>query len=1123
MSHLFESSRELALDSVDDQFRLVRIQTFNWGTFGGVFDFVIPKEGYLFVGPSGSGKSTILDAHAALLTPAKWLEFNVAAREADKQGKDRNIMTYVRGAWAQQTGDSGAFISQYLRPDTTWTAIAETYRSGTGQVVVLAQVLWVRGKSTAAADVKKLHLVLERPFEITDLEFFPKSDYDTRRFKHDLPHAHVSPEFSAYAERWRGLLGIDNERALRLLHKTQSAKNLGDLNVFMRDFMLDSPATFAVADQLVAEFGDLHAAHQAVVAARLQIVTLLPAQQAHEERERCIQAKNELTEVIAGVDHYREHLRKGLLEESIRELKVEAAGSAQKAEALGLLVDQALDNLNNLKLQQDDLGGNVLARLEREIHEAQAQKPDRLRKQVLAAAACKAMGWAMPDEVVWFVQRVDAAREHVGRASERNKGFEARKYELRFKKAEAERQFAATVLEVRAMERQHSNIPHRLLEVRARLAAAIGIAQEKLPFVGELLEVRDDSAAWQGSIERVLGGFARSVLVDDKDYASVSTYLNDNNIGERLFYNRVMRQLAGNRTPAPNSVIRKLNVAPGDNAVWLLEELKAHHDFECADTPQAFRASSRAVTRQGQIKRDSTRHEKNDLQRIDDRSNWVLGFDNKAKLTLFQDKAAELGALISATASELDAIDAEDELHRAQDMACNTLQNMTWAEVDVASLVTRVDDLTLQVEREKATRPDLARMNELVKRQDDVHRKAAKARTDEDAKGLSLVKQCAQLEGRLIEKARVFPHISVTPTQQAELDARLAKYSDAPALETLESMMTSVERGLRADDKAFEVRAVNLRNLVEQRFAEFSRLWPAEAGGLDATIESAHDYFEKLTRLQTDGLPRYEARFLQMLHRQSDQNLTLLSSKMDQERSAIRLRMELVNASLLTAPFNTGTHLVIETKDRPLEDVRAFKLSLKEALSHTFSGETDVAEQQFVVLSALVKRLASQETADRNWRALVLDVRQHVEFVARELDEFDNEVEVYLSGAGKSGGQRQKLAATCLAAALRYQLGGQDRALPKFSTVVLDEAFDKADAEFTAMAMNIFKTFGFQMVVATPLKAVMTLEPFIGGACFVHIKDRRNSAVLKIDYDTRTQRLKLPDQVKKDVQEAAVS
>ena len=139
----------------------------------------------------------------------------------------------------------------------------------------------------------------------------------------------------------------------------------------------------------------------------------------------------------------------------------------------------------------------------------------------------------------------------------------------------------------------------------------------------------------------------------------------------------------------------------------------------------------------------------------------------------------------------------------------------------------------------------------------------------------------------------------------------------------------------------------------------------------------------------------------------------------------------------------------------------------------------------------------------------LLDVRQHVEFVARELDGSGLEIEVYRSGAGKSGGQRQKLAATCLAAALRYQLGSHGRELPTFSTVVLDEAFDKADAEFTAMAMNIFKTFGFQMIVATPLKSVMTLEPFIGGACFIHIKDRKYSAAIQIEYDEESQRLKL--------------
>lgn len=156
-------------DGSEEQFRLTRIQTFNWGTFAGKFDFPIPLDGYLFVGPSGSGKSTILDAHAALLTPPKWVDFNVAARESEKRGKDRNVLTYVRGAWAEQTGDNGEYASQYLRTESTWSAIVETYKNAIGTVVVLAQLLWVRGKSNVAGDVKKHYLVLKRELEIGEL------------------------------------------------------------------------------------------------------------------------------------------------------------------------------------------------------------------------------------------------------------------------------------------------------------------------------------------------------------------------------------------------------------------------------------------------------------------------------------------------------------------------------------------------------------------------------------------------------------------------------------------------------------------------------------------------------------------------------------------------------------------------------------------------------------------------------------------------------------------------------------------------------------------------------------------------------------------------------------------
>jgi uncharacterized protein YPO0396 len=94
---------------------------------------------------------------------------------------------------------------------------------------------------------------------------------------------------------------------------------------------------------------------------------------------------------------------------------------------------------------------------------------------------------------------------------------------------------------------------------------------------------------------------------------------------------------------------------------------------------------------------------------------------------------------------------------------------------------------------------------------------------------------------------------------------------------------------------------------------------------------------------------------------------------------------------------------------------------------------------------------------------------------------------------------------------LRYQLGSSDQGVPIYAAVALDEAFEKADNEFTALAMNVFAEFGFQMIVATPLKSVMTLEPFIGGACFVQISDRKTSGVMLIEYDMERKKLRLSE------------
>lgn len=1098
----------------DNQFRLVEIQAFNWGTFGGCFSFAISPTGHLFVGPSGSGKSTILDGHSSLLTPPKWLDYNVAAREMDRAGRDRNPMTYVRGAWAEQTAESGEGVCRYLRTESTWSAIVETYRTARGRTVVLAQVLWVKGRSTTPADIRKLFLTLERDLRVTELEFFPTHGFDVRRFKLDLPDASVFHEFSAYQERFRRLLCIDSERALRLLHKTQSAKNLGDLNSFLRNFMLDEPEAPQYAQRLVDEFVELNEAHQAVVTAREQIRVLQPARDKFRAYEDAGQTLAKLEEMGAGIDTYVQQLKRRLLQQERDAVHTDLEGLRQQVLQLQEREETASRAVELLRALRLEKGGSEIERMRQQIAEAERSKPQRLKKRELAQAACDAMGWGFSDNVVWFVQRIEAARQHLECSATQHEALEQERLCLGNRLTALQTEFDTTVRQVRAMETRRSNIPYELQDVRDRVVAALRLPENALPFAGELIEVAKDEARWQGAIERVLGGFAKSLLVDEKHYSEVSSCIDEMHLGVRLIYHRMIPQTSGNRTPSPDSLVRKLILKAGLCKSWLAEELKSRFDLVCVETLQELRAAPRAVTIRGQVKHNSTRHEKDDRTDVNDRRYWVLGFDSAEKLALFKARAQQLAAEITAAQQALAAARAARDQALARDRACTTLKDMTWSEVDVASLVDTIAQLTRQVQEAERSSPELSRLEGDIQVKERLW-KAACERKDNTRDDLRDKERRLKSLDNQIAALQQFPGAALTPLQAATLAQRFERNGpDTLTPETLDNAARTVERSIAAEKGLLAKERGLLYNEVVNAFREFRRRWEADAGGLDPVLESAADFLAKLQRLEVDNLPQFEERFFRLLTQQSDENLTLLQGKLKDERMAISARLETVNESLSNAPYNEGTHLVIQIEDHSPEEVRRFQASVREVLSNSFSTDRDVAEQRFKALAAIVKRLGSQDTDDKAWRSRVLDVRQHVAFIAREMDDNQRELERFGTGSGKSGGQRQKLAATILAAALRYQLGGSDRAWPVFCTVAMDEAFDKADSDFTATSLNIFRQFGFQMVVATPLKNVMTLEPFIGSASFVHIKERRKSLCIPLMYDEDSHKLALDVEVR---------
>jgi len=1110
------ATRELLPREAPQQFRMRRLQVFNWGTFGGLHDVPIAERGFLFVGRSGSGKSTLLDAFTALLVPPRWADFNAAAREGDRSARERNLASYIRGAWSEQTDDeSGEIARQVLRPGTTWSALALTFADGLGHTVVLVQVFWMRGAAVGSADVRRHFLVLERPFALEELADF---DLDIRKLKQRLPGAFERAEFRPYCERFRRLLGIEDEKALRLLHKTQSAKSLGDLNTFLRDFMLERPETFDVADRLVAEFGELNAAHQAVITAREQVRVLQPARADHERLLAVGAERLALSAQRDALDGYRELCRRDLYVQAIEGLEVQLDGLRGESQRRKARLDAAESELQGLQAERQASGGDRLARLQTELEAQRVLRTDRLRKRDQAEEACRQLGRALPETPAGFAQLVADARREVEASGTDLQQLDERGDALRQQRGRVGAELADIAREVEAMRRQPSNIPAYMLDLRAAISAALRLPESALPFVGELLDVRPDEGAWRGALERLLRPFALSLLVAERDYAALVAHVGATHLdGQRVVFHRVDPQgLRPGRVAGLQSVLHKLTIREGEWCDWLRAEIGSRFDYACVDSARALRTTERALTRDGLIRHGTSRHEKDDRRRIDDRRSWVLGFDNRERRALFETQARELHDRLAGLNSEIESIGRVREARAARDRSCITLVNLQWSELDVAPVLDRVSQLETQVVELRDGDPVLREFSRREAALIAARDQASEARHEAEAEArrcATELERCRRQLATVEARIGAAPHAEQRPaadSHRASLQTRFADVTVSLTLDNLEEVSRQVERRFSEAIESLSAEYNLLEKRIEMSFATFRRNWPMEAGDQDATLASAADFLAKLQRLEVDNLPAHEQRFFDLLQTQSSQNIVALRQHLRLARSAILERLALVNESLGHAPFNPGTYMRIDASDRQLEEVRDFRQSLERILDRAWGDQHDQAEARFIVLQELVQRLGSVELEPQRWRELVLDVRQHMEFVGREIDARGVEVEVHRSGAGRSGGQRQKLATTCLAAALRYQLGGTDSGLPQYAPVILDEAFDKADNEFTALAMNIFVNFGFQMIVATPLKSVMTLEPFIGGAAFVDIADRRRSSVLLIEYDEGRQRLNLP-------------
>ena len=620
------------------------------------------------------------------------------------------------------------------------------------------------------------------------------------------------------------------------------------------------------------------------------------------------------------------------------------------------------------------------------------------------------------------------------------------------------------------------------------------------------MQVREDERDWEGAAERLLRGFGLALLVPETHYAAVAEWVDKQHLGARLVFFHVRpRKLSQDTTLHPQSLVRKLAIKPDTpHYEWLEGELRQRFNVACCDSTEQFRREARAVTRAGQIKDPGGRHEKDDRSRLDDRSRYVLGWSNTDKLRALRDQQRHLAEkLIAAAQAISETQKARRELQDRLETLARLEEFSLYTEMDWRSVVRQIAGFTEERARLEAASDTLQELaarlktvqahfteldhkrTELVGRRGEVKAKQEAAQTTRDQANAAweaapmAEAQCEQLEA-IRQQALGEHQLTVESAENREQDVR--KW---------------LQERIDADDR----RLARLAERIVNAMRGFKEQFKAETVDMDVSLAALGEYERLLKGLRADDLPRFEARFKELLNVNTINEIANFNAQIARERETIKERVDIINQSLQGIDYNPGRFIKLVAQPSPDAEVRDFQQDLRACTEGALTGAADdqYSEAKFLQVKAIIDRFRGREglaDADRRWTAKVTDVRNWFLFSASERWRQDNvEHEHYSDSGGKSGGQKEKLAYTVLAASLAYQFGLEWGAVRSrsFRFVVIDEAFGRGSDESAQYGLRLFQQLNLQLLIVTPLQKIHIIEPHVASVGFVHNEGGRDS------------------------------
>lgn len=1102
--------RDLFSDN-NSGYRLNTLQIFNWGVFDKkTVTFSFDDKSTILTGLNGSGKTTTVDAILTLLIPPNKRFYNLSSESSKKRERDEK--NYTLGAYGNRADEDGEGVSKYLRKKNEVISILNGifHEETSGRYLSLLQVRYFSGE-----ELKCLKIITEKELRIEEITLI-LAENNTQIAQNskwvgilkDKVGSRLFDSFQQYESFFMDKFGFRSENALKLFSQTVGLKVLGDITSFIRMYMLEDKSPVKEYEQLNSDFAHITTIEKEMRKTEKEIEFLSRVVKNGDEYIKAESEKRAIEESFKGLEGWF----------ILHALRLSGEEKAKKMDEISSTERRIEDNIKKTEendtllssFEKDDRA-RVIRDLTRAVEEARKEENEKRKRlnqynEIVTALRRFSSLFSNCEKKEEFVsnrREIEPYREEI---QDDKKRLESESNNLFFEMKSLKNEIDEVKREIESLEKRENNIPSDLIALRQRIASELSIPLKRLPFLGELVRVKDKEEEWREGIESLLMDDAILMLLDPVDEKKITAYIEKNNLEEKISF-LLREELLP--TQSRSDLLDRIEIKSKDNPYkdWLMSCLPDRFPHVFVSDLEELEKNEYALLPSGIIKSGDVIIKDDSVDPFTKKKPQYLGWSNKERLE-------ELNSNLYSMNDELESFSIKMENVRRnineRDIILKNLDNL--------SSYTLYDEIDHSGAKERLEEKENARKEFLLSNSDmeEIERKIEELKTVKrrlqsehgelySSMGVKKVELKTLLESE--EKFKAKKDLSENKSAIASfvsLNEGKLKYDDLSSLLILYSMLSN-DMKERRDKKNEEW--IDKKHRLESSMSQFLNPprntitsdidWSGEFNYLIAEAPYYPDFKDLYIEKKDDDMTSLREDFNSFLEKTLSNVIGTLSEALNSWEKEINEAVRILNRNLMRIPFNKElkSHLRLEAKRSGDKDYQTFKRMLSAAIPDKFVLLKSDSEGRKSIYGE-IKKFLDKYNNDEKLKKRVLDIRNNYHFIVYE-DNSNGNISTYSDTAALSGGEKAKLTYTILASALCYQynLDNEDeKRKGPFRFVILDEAFSKSDANNSIYALELFKELDLQLMVVTPRNGINLVEGYINSLHLIEKKGSDNTS-----------------------------